>query len=186
MRDDDYGQGDLPPPDWDRVIVKSRAQGGATSPLGDPLRWGAMDQRVIAPPVLPVEVTETGQIIRVQALDGYPRNWSFAGNLTLPATTWAAPVPDFGVVMEVTQGTGQATVVQEINLRLLTTIGLSVYQPQNPGLGLETRSFAGIGAIIGNAIGVRLRYGAVLGVPGLPATVSTTIILTPYAAGSGL
>lgn len=182
----------FPEPDWSHFAVKSRAQdstGLSHSPLGDPIRWGGQMVTPLAAPALGSEDTFSEQFLRVQASDTYPRSWALLGTLRMPAAVWS--VPPLGTTfarLEVTQGVGQSTVVQELDLRLLTDIGLQVYSPRFSGPGdiFESRAFAAIGGIIGNAVSVRMHYILFAAAPGWPGEAVCDCILTPFAAGTGL
>lgn len=199
MNDGGGQGGGISDPDWDRYKVNSRATN--TSPgakLGLPLRWGARINTQV--PAAFVE-TATEQFLRVQTDDTYSRSWSLLGTLRLPQVTWTVVVAPFplAVLLEVTQGVGQATIVQNIVLAVggSPTAGLCNTQHVNnggpyfsqfsgPGGIFETRPFAAIGALIGNAIAIRARYVGFPPFTGLPDECVLDAIVTPYAAGQGL
>lgn len=179
----------MPPPDWGRFQVHSRAQdnqGASHTKLGDPTRWGA--RNVLNSP--PGTNLQSAELIRVQAQDNYSRCWALIGNVTVPQGMWLAPsgpVPaSWNHWLLVSQGVGQATVIQRFDLRLLTTIGLNVYAPivfNGAGGLFETRSFAIIGGLIGQAIAA-VQVSVNLTVTNFD--VDTSAIISPFAAGTGL
>lgn len=183
----------VPPPDWGRYAsaVRSRAQdstGQSHTPLGDPTKWGGTDLAELFDPAPDPTRTFAGQqFLRVQALDTYSRSWALVGTLQVVQAMWAVPAADWTATLEVTQGVGQATIVQQLDLRLLTTIGLAVYRPQIIPVGagnLEVRSFAAIGALIGQQLAMRIIHTVIAG--SVIKDTTTTVLVTPFAAGSGL
>lgn len=185
-------RGGMPPPDWERYAVQSRS---GAAPVGDPRRWGATIT-VAVPAVFTETVTE--QFLRVQTVDGYSRSWSLIGTLQLPSTVWAAAAT-LGSLLEVTQGVGQASIVQTITLAIGGTANSGLCNTQNisnggpyfptfsgPGNTLETRPFAAIGALVGSSISIRARFVGFAPFTGLPCQPVLSAILCPYAAGQGL
>jgi hypothetical protein len=181
--------------DWDRFKV---APQGKLSPLGDPTRWGAQALANIVVGGLDVF---TDQIVFAQCRDGYSRSWSIIGQLTLPQTYWNAPgvfpAGPFPVVvaLEVTQGVGQVAVKHQIILSCGNNASVGLCNTQNainggpylssfPDNVNESRPFAAIGAVIGNAINVRGRF--ITGVPPANTTAILSVALTAYQPGAGL
>jgi len=190
-------------PDWGRVGAVPPAH--SISPLGDATRWGAVD----ATPMVIGEETQSGQIVLVQTRDPYPRSWSLLGVLSMPAPLLFSGTLASEAVLQVTMGVGQVQILHEISLWLRNNSGVNSglcfdqnslnggpytgqnYFANNPlqnnlPLAYTPQPFAIIGGLIGQSIGIRVRYGA-LGVDAeLPAPVYLSLIVTPYAAGSGL
>jgi hypothetical protein len=132
-------------------------------------------------------------IVRTQSNDPYSRLWSAIGTVAIRQGVWAAAsAADLGISLEVVQGVGQARSVQEYDLRLLTTIGLTVYRPRlftlgAPGAGVyEERAFAIIGGILGQALEGRIIIRTTLAL-GLAAEQSYhNVMIAPFAPGAGL
>jgi hypothetical protein len=188
-------------PDWGRYKVTAGQQ---LAPVGDPNRWGATTQQLLAASF--VSLT-TDQFIQVSTNDRYSRSWSINGSVTLPDATWVQmALPGafpMGVMLEVTQGVGQATVMHRIALAMGDAFGgvqplglcnqqdyvyggpyVAVYE----GVGAatkRTKAFSAIGALIGHALQVRVFWLGGTG-EGLPGVCSVSAIVTPYAAGQGL
>lgn len=178
----------MPPPEWSRVQVESRAQntGVPSSPLGDATRWGGS----VTQPLPGFGVPQvSAQFIRAQALDHYSRLWSAIGNVVATTALFATPnglVPGgWNHWLEVVQGTGQMRITQQFDLRKLTTIGAVVYNAisPDPGVLVENRSFAIIGGILGNTIEMRVIS---TNFSGIAESVQTSVLLSAFAAGTGL
>jgi hypothetical protein len=186
MSDDDhdpdgYGYQDaLPPPDWNRVLVHSRAMGGPVKPVGDPTRWGGAQDIVLQAALVR---QSSDQFLRAQTSDNYGRLWALCGNVTTSPVVWALGLT-WTLFLEVTQGSGQAVVTQLFDLRLLTASGLAVYGVGTPGL-VESRSFAIIGGVIGQQWSARLVWA--IGDPAVNGiNVNVSVIAAVMAAGTGL
>jgi hypothetical protein len=179
--DDDPEQQEPSDPDWDRYRVVSRAYGGPVKPVGDPTRWGGSISNVLQAALTQYQ---TPQFARAQVADNYGRLWSMTGTVDAPPACWALGLT-WTHFLEVTQGAGQAVIVQHLDLRLLTDIGLAVYARQSAPAGRERRSFAIIGGIIGQQWSARI-VGAI-GDPAVNGSeITTTLIAAPMAAGMGL
>jgi hypothetical protein len=185
------------PVDWDRFKV---APPGKVGPLGDPTRWGSQALTPLDPAGNNIF---TEQIVFAQCRDGYSRSWSLIGQLTLPQATWNAPgvfpAGPFPLIVSlvITMGVGQAAIQHQIILSCGNNAAVGLCNTQNainggpylstfPDSILESRPFAAIGALIGNAINVRARY--LIGAPatGLPTTANLSVALTAYQPGQGL
>lgn len=181
MSEYDDDDGGMPAPDWGRYAVKSRAyNSGANAAVGDPLRWGGVNEHVLQAALVRYQGP---QFLRAQAADTYGRLWALTGTVSAAPTVWALGLT-WQHYLEVTQGSGQATIIQLFDLRLLTSIGLSVYARDSDG-GRERRSFAIIGGVVGQSWSARI-----LGSLGDPAVngerVTTSVISSVLAAGTGL
>lgn len=187
-------------PDWALALAEKAANPEQiVTPLGDPTRWGG---NVSIPyPAVGTEVWSP-QILMAQTKDAYARSWSLVGTLTMTTTAWAAvstwplAAPPYFVTLEILQGVGQRTITQELLLTAgaQATIGMcntqaayygGPYFPRvTPGVaGIEGRSFAAIGALIGHAISVRMH---VVAFNAFVTDVQLDALLTPYAAGDGI
>jgi hypothetical protein len=201
----------MPPPDWARVLVNTDQK---KQPVGDPTLWGnrvtsLIDDRPqgLAEPA----VFYSEQIILAHALDRYSRSWSIIGTVGLSADAWADPnvtPPPNGVLvagparlqvfLNVLQGIEKVTIEHQICLvggGDATNIGLCLNQstvhagPYLPRFeaGIEYRSFAAIGALVGNTISARalfIRGGGAT--PGVIPSATISLIVTPYAPGAGI
>jgi hypothetical protein len=186
-------------PDWGRFTVDPGAI--ANQPLGDPTRWGTR-----VPTLLPATLTEkfSDQIVFAAARGPYSRSWAIVGNLKLPQATWnapgifpAGPFPLI-VALDIVQGVGQTQIDQQIILMCGNNPNVGLCNTQNainggPYLSQfdttppfdEARSFSAIGALVGSTINIRARFIGGTNV-GLPTTAQCEILLTPFAAGTGL
>lgn len=198
---------DLPAPDWNRYAVRSRANytGPPQRAVGSPLRWGGRSELVATVPANSIRVFETQQFMRVQAADTYARSWSLCGTLRASSalfTVFANSDPLIGpgwwASLVVTQGAGQATVTQRIDLRALTTLTnaagyRTIYDGDvNAGGatvgGFEERPFRLVGSLLGNALSFRVHHlivtDALNPVPATPLVVFAEV--APLAASEGL
>jgi hypothetical protein len=204
MDDDEFDDRDkISDPDWDRYLVGSQG----TPPVGDPTRWGAQyeSQLTDANSVGPTG-NLTPQILQISSRDSYARSWSMIGTLTLPLATWNAL--QIVAQLEITMGVGQAQLLHVIPLfypagtfgaaatpfaagglclSQLNYYGGPYSEVQADGL-LYTRSFAIIGGLVGQSLAVRVRYLAAPFPPttGFPTAARVSMLVTPYAAGTGL
>lgn len=190
-------------PDWGRY--------GARPPdkfekVGDPTRWGATDRSPIGLNVFPI--VSSNQVISVTTRDPYARSWAALGTLTLPVAVWttAQTISSILCVM----GVGQIQLMQEIALWIGAGSaggpGGLIYQqdsinggpyinpdpflaPNDAGavISWQQKSFSIIGGFVGHTIGIRGKYGVIVGaMPELPAKAELSMIVTPFAAGEGL
>lgn len=183
----------VPPPDWDRYVMPQPPSG---PPVGDPTRWGAQLDTLI-----PATGLQTStQILSATTRDGYSRSWSLIGSLSLHPDLWVAAA---GIVvdLDIAMGVGQAVINQRLALFYAgqaSSLCNAQYLPNggpyesipstspSSGATLLTRSFAAIGALIGQSINIRARYTVAAVFPALPETSTITLILAPYAAGTKL
>lgn len=163
--------------------------------VGDPTRWGAEIQTII--PATGLQVTQ--QVLAAATRDAYSRSWSMLGTLSLPPDLWNA-ASGITVSLEAVMGVGQAQIAQRISLFDPTQNGGLCYAQYLPNGGpyesipshssdgavILSRSFAAIGALIGQSINIRARYSVAAIFPALPAVSTLTIIVAPYAPGSKL
>lgn len=203
----------MPDPDWGNVIVQPNqkrmpvgdptlwANTITTEIDADPILGDT--PRVIA----------GNQIILAQAQDRYSRSWSLSGVVTLPQAAWnaaaganppsfpnAGTANRFEVWLSVVQG------IEKIFLEHLILLMAGGFAPAYglcntqasrfggpygatftsdlPEEGQQSRSFAAIGALIGNTISARAIY--VRGSGGQINDATVTLLLTPYAPGAGL
>lgn len=190
---------DINDPDWGRYRV---ANAGGVAPVGDPTRWGAQAFTRITPG----KEAASQQILAIGTSDNYARSWSLMGNLVLPYWLW--DTQSVVVRLEVTCGVGQVQIVQPIVLYksdgAANKQGLvadqfwekggpywETYEPTRSEVPADAggvdkcRSFAAVGAIVGQSIGIRALYTMNIAAPG--ACVSRlALIITPHAAGEGL
>jgi hypothetical protein len=182
-------------PDWNRYLVR----GQAAAHVGDPTRWGAQVETLIP---ATGEVTST-QVLAASTRDAYSRSWALLGTLELPAELWNAAIAGVGVSvsLDVSVGVGQTLLTQRLSLfeasGPLATGGLceTQYLPRTAGQGPYlaintanglTRSFAAIGALVGQSINIRARYSIAAVFASLPARSLLSVIVCPFAAGEGL
>lgn len=184
---------DMPDPDWERYRV---ASGGDVPPVGDPTRWGATS--LTNPPV--GQVAYTPPLIALGTRDPYSRSWSLLGSLGMVLAAWDNVC---FVDLECTMGVGQIQIVQWISLlngdwrnglcetQALFSMGYNTgayargtgpfREQRDPITNNVVRSFAAVGALVGQSITVRARIQVDRATP-----VQIGLIVTPYAAGEGL
>lgn len=181
------------------AAVGAPGQSSLKTPLGDPTRWGGAIS--VAYPAAGSEIWSE-QILQAQTVDAYARSWSLTGTLTLSTTAWAAvstwpaAAPPYFITLEILQGVGQRTITQELLLTTgaSATIGMCNTQaayyggPYFPRVttgvaGIEGRSFAAIGALIGHSVSVRAH---IVAFNAFTTDVAIEALLTPYAAGAGI
>lgn len=178
------------PIDWWRyatgVVSRAADTAGETwTALGDSNRWGS-DGSVDVPLVL--GVYSTGQLMRVQTVDPYSRNWAIVGNVDASKLFWRSSGFNLTLGLEVTMGVGQSALLQTFDLRAVTDADLPWYvQPDYASLQDDdriVRPFVINCAVLGRAISARLviehRYAVVISDA---QTVRITALLAPFAAG---
>lgn len=191
-------ESEMPDPDWDRYVMPHQQPGAHLPPVGDPTRWGASLQTLIPATGL----QSSTQILAATTRDAYSRSWSLIGTLSLPIAIYGGGV-SISVALEITQGVGQAQITQRIVLYSggLTPVGsgliVTQYYPNGgvyegivsasplTGAPYYTKSFAAIGALVGQSINIRAAYTCAA-LPGLPDVSDITLLLAPYAAGDKL
>ena len=186
----------VPPPDWDRYVMPQQQPGPALPPVGDPTRWGAQLDTLIPATGL----QQSSQILAASTNDAYSRSWSLIGTLSLHPDLWAAGARII-VSLEITQGVGQTHITQRLCLfdpSVAAGLCYTQYVPNGgpyesipsasptTGATLLTRSFAAVGALVGQSINIRARYVVAAVFPALPEISNLALLLTPYAAGEKL
>lgn len=180
----------MPPPDWDRNKVVSRAYGGDLAKVGDPTRWGGQATlRVTTPPLAGFARYQSPQFLRAQAGDRYGRLWALTGTLKMPALYALAALNEWQAELIITQGVGQTAILQHFNLRLLNNIAFAGgYSAPLPDGGFVSWPFAIIGGVIGQQWGAQLQIflggGGVL--PAGDHDITCSVISSVLAAGTGL
>lgn len=178
------------PIDWWRyatgVVSRAADTAGETwTALGDANRWGS-DGSVDVP--LQLGSFTTGQLLRVQTVDPYSRNFAIIGNVDASKQFWNVSDFNLRLGLEVTQGVGQAALVQTFNLRAITDVDAPWYWVTDPDDvdddGRIVKPFVINCAVLARALSARvvvLQQNAV----GLedPQTVRVTAMLSPFAAG---
>lgn len=176
-------------PDWDRVLVESRAMGEGKTTLGDATRWGSQGSLTLP---LAVGVYASDQLIWVQNEDQYSRNWQIIGNVELNANEWDNIIPLAGdplivLSLEVTMGVGQITVLQRFNLGTLIDLASTWYVDgagvDNNGDPTLIKAWAISGGIIGRMISARVVANVLeVGYEDL-LIVPVQAMISPYANG---
>lgn len=192
----------MPDPDWHRYVMPSQQPHANLPPVGDPTRWGASLDTVL--PVAGIDFS-TQQVLQVQTHDAYSRSWSLFGSLVLPQALLIIN-PGIYVAIDVSMGVGQATVNQRIVLfagavAAGSLFGSALCEAQwinnggvydeirmatQAGLTMVSRSFAAVGALLGQSISVSVHYSLAPAWNPAPVTSTLSLVLAPYAAGEKL
>ncbi len=178
---------------------------GHYKPVGDPTRWGAAITQNIGDLAGEVALITSEQFISAHTIDPYPRPWSIIGTVAAPPNMWSLanyprsgsfPANLFTATLSCTLGTGQAQLTHNIDLRAVIDADAPFYRYSNPGDEMFSATGGVLvlpfvipgGAIIGNAIAIRASMGVWFGAatPNDPFQITTTVLLTPFAAGEGL
>jgi hypothetical protein len=191
----------MPEPDWARYVMPSQTPNANMPPVGDPTRWGAsLDTNL---PIAGIDFS-TAQVLQVQTKDAYSRSWSLFGTLSLPQVLWLLGTGAY-VAIDVAQGVGQTVINQRIPLFAGAVAAGSTFAslceaqwinnggvydqitlpPQN-GLTMIGRSFACVGALVGQSISVSVHYSIAVAWAANPAISSLGLVVAPYAAGDKL
>lgn len=191
----------LPEPDWHRYVLPNQQPGPGMAPVGDPTRWGVSHDTLIPA----TGVQDSTQILAIATRDAYSRAWSLFGNLTLPAELWNTGA-GVDIALDMVMGVGQAQITQRLALfagsasggatTTITALCEAQYLPNGGvyesvtqvvnGIPMQTRSFAAVGALVGQSINIRARY-VISGVfASLPTTSNLSLIVAPLAAGDKL
>lgn len=208
----------MPDPDWGNVLVhpdQKKMPVGDPTLWGNTVTT-VIDSDPLYPTWTP-RVINGDQIVLAQAADRYARSWSLIGMVTAPQDAWNDPgpatppgfsqkvtfadTPVLEVWLSVVVGIEKIAFEQQILLMSGNLWGLCAQQYSgNQGpygatftsplaeQGQQSRSFAAIGALVGNTISVRGIYvrGGVLGSQGIVANASLAVMITPYAPGAGI
>lgn len=186
----------MPDPDWARYVMPQQQPGPHLPPVGDPTRWGAQLDTIIPAAGL----QSSTQILSAVTRDGYSRSWSLVGTLSLHPDLWVAAA---GIIvdLDIAMGVGQAVISQRIALFYAgqaSSLCNAQYLPNGgpyeaipttsptTGTTLLARSFAAIGALVGQSINIRARYTVAAVFPALPESSNITLMIAPYAAGDKL
>lgn len=175
---------------------------GHYKPVGDPTRWGAQIVQLIPAPATDAQaIYQSEQFISAHTNDPYPRPWSLIGTLSAPNFMYSLPDPAVGVAPQIdewsatlslTLGTGQAQIVHNLNLRAIIDADSPFYRNSNAAeemfatLGFRVAPFIVPGAIVANAISIRVIHTISFSAPATAFPLTTTVLLTPLAAGEGL
>jgi hypothetical protein len=176
--------------DWVRyaagILSRAADQVGAKwTGLGDPNRWGS-DGSVRVPLALGQVGTE--QLIRVQCIDPYSRNWQVIGNVAASVQLWNVSAANLSIGLEVVMGVGQSSVKHVFDLRAITDLAAPWYIVPNADSIVDadviTKPFVIAGGLVGTSIAARVvivQAGVV--VLEDPQTVRVVASTSPYSAG---
>ncbi len=194
--------------DWERSQVSSRAQvqdARQFTGLGDPTRWGAEESVAVTVANSIANPKYTQQLVRMQALDPYPRNWQLIGHVELSGpmleellATPSTEQPKWVATLEITMGIGQAIVLHRVNLRALLLLALGAtpptlntnawYLPEYNGDRFRV-AWVLPGGVVGRTVSVRAAFAVAGGGEddlALPQSISVACALSPFAAGGDL
>lgn len=207
----------MPQPDWARVLVNTdqkKMPVGDPAFWGNTVTT-LIDASPSAPVPFSPYLLYSEQILLAHASDRYARSWSLSGTLTIDAQMWgeSGRIPSgtfidpsettrLQVFLSVLQGIEKVTIEHQICLMSggdPTNIGLcnnqcvtngGPYVPLSPlpEGGEVGRSFAAVGALIGNTITVRAIFlrGGTPGSQGFLPQATISLLLAPYAPGAGI
>lgn len=186
----EFGDGGMNDPDWDRALVHK----GKLSPLGEPRLWGATVTQTIPAGAAGATLTSE-QVVQVACSDGYPRAWTLIGTIKQLSTIWAfaksasiGPTDFWFSQCEVTMGVGQTSIKHVFNLGAIADADAPFYFPVSfTGPTSESRAFIIPGALVGNAISIRVVNTFIFSVAlGTAFDMQTSLVVTPFNPGSGL
>jgi len=186
MRDEERAPNE--DPDWIRYGgVHSRAAdpaGVSQTPLGDATLWGNNSRVRI--PLDALGQFATQQLVRVQTVDQYSRNWHILGNVVAEQEFWDASDTNVTIALEVTMGVGYATVLQQFNLRALVALADPWYLDGQNG-NRVVKSWVISGGLIGRALSARVVINTLIA-PVLEDDqfVDVSALISPFAAGFGI
>jgi hypothetical protein len=179
------------PVDWVKYAagILSRANdtvGTSWSPIGDPTRWGSRDDVTL--PVVgegSVASIATQQLVRVQAIDKYSRNFQIIGNIALPQAVWDLDDAALKIGLQVTMGVGQDMMLQTFNVRALIALCAPFYIDGGAGAGQVVKAFAVSGGVVGNTINAQVVF-TLAATLGAPTGAGAELQLSPFSAGFGI
>jgi hypothetical protein len=179
------------PIDWVKYAagILSRANdtvGTSWSPIGDPTRWGSRDDVTL--PVVgegSVAVVATQQLVRVQAIDKYSRNFQIIGNIALPQTVWDLDAAGLQIGLQVTMGVGQAALLQTFNVRALIAQAAPWYIDGGGGAGNVVKAFTVSGGVVGNTVNAVVVFTLAATLAGA-VSAGAELQLSPFSAGFGI
>lgn len=150
------------------------------------MRWGS-DGSVAVPLALGQFASQ--QLIRVDCVDLYTRNWQVIGNVAATNQFWNVSAANLTLGLEVSMGGGQANLVQVFDLRAITD-ALAPWYVNLAGDAdddVVVKPFVISCAVLGKQFGARVVCNALNAVIlEDPQTVRATVVTSPYAAGFGL
>lgn len=175
-------------PDWDAYRVDSRAQdqtGENHTRLGDPTNWGSERRFTLKKGATGLDTSQA--VVRAQCVDGYARAWFLSGSLEISDVLAASTPPEviWNSQLEITQGVGQAIVVQRLSLGRLIGLAASVYDPTILS-GRKSYPWVVGGGIFAQAVSVRTITLYTGEGPGPDETFKIAMVLGPVVAGSGV
>lgn len=175
-------------PDWDAYQVDSRAShqsGAGHGRLGDPTNWGAERSFTLKKGVTGLDQSKA--IVRAQCADGYARAWFLTGTLEISDVLAASTPPEviWNSQLEITQGVGQAIIVQRLSLGRLIGLAASVYDP-TVLLGRKSYPWVVGGGIFAQAVSVRTITLYTGEGPGPDETFKIAMAIGPVVAGDGV
>lgn len=205
----------MPDADWGSVLINPELKKAPVG--DPTLWGNSITTLIDADPILgnTPRIITSEQILLTQAQDAYSRSWSLIGTLAVKGIGWRflngeppqsndPPTDGMNVFLSVLQGVGKVTIEHQVCLAangFPTNIGLAwnqsamnggpyapIYSPlPNTADSYMVLSFAMVGALIGNSIGVRALYSRgsdALSGP-IPSAIMTCMI-TPYQPGTGI
>lgn len=186
------GHQGLPPPDWARIQPPDHWSGRAVDPMGlrgvpsgDSKQWGGVVNQHFVNAAGTGVLEDDAQLIRVQTADQYPRPWMIAGNLETDNATFALDNAKWKCFLEVTQGAGNASLRQLIDLRALVALAAPFYGPVVMGARFSRPWFVNPGALVANNMFARV-IQVFIDSTVVDTIITTTAVCTPIAAGWGL
>lgn len=179
------------PVDWVRYAagILSRANdtvGASWSPVGDPTRWGGRDDVTL--PIVgegSVASIPTQQLVRVQGIDKYSRNFTMIGNLALPQALWDLDAASLKIGLQVNMGVGQTTILQTFDLRAAVADAAPWYIDGGAGAGQVVKAWVISGGLIGNNVNAQAVFTLAATLAGATA-VGVEMLLAPFSAGFGI
>jgi hypothetical protein len=127
-------------------------------------------------------------MVRAQCTDGYARAWYLTGTLEVSDVLFDSEPPEviWNVQLEITQGVGQAIVVQRLSVRRMIAIATSVYDPTPIGAARRSYPWVVSGGIFAQAVSVRTLSLYTGEGPGPDETFKIAIALGPIVSGDGV
>lgn len=179
-------------PDWGslspRLLDHSRAvdpMGLRGVPSGDSKQWGGVVSQHFKNAAGTGVLQDMAQLIRVCTEDLYPRPWMIVGNLEADNNVFALDANTWKVFLEVTQGAGNASLRQLIDIRALIALAAPFYGPVVNGTRFSKPWFVNTGALVAQNMFARV-IQVFIDSPVTDTIVNTTAVCCPVAAGWGL